>query len=71
MRTPAAAGLLVTRIVSEVVEAAVTLPVALPANVTALLLATGLNPNPRMIRLVPLRDMFAVLAVTTGLIVAT
>lgn len=71
LRAPTAAGLLVTRIVSEVVEAAVTRPVALPTKVTALVLATGLNPNPRMIRLVPLRDMLAVLAVTTGLIVAT
>ena len=67
----AAVGLVVNKMVKEVVVAAVTLPTAPPANVTALLLTTGLKPNPLTTRLVPLSDRLIVLAVTTGLIVAT
>ena len=70
-KVPAAVGLLVRSTVSEVVDAAVTLPMAAPTKATVLLLATGLKPKPLITRLVPLRARLLVLVVTTGFIVAT
>ena len=70
-RAPTADGFVESTTVNEVFVAAVTLPTAPPVNVTELLLTTGLKPNPLITRLVPFSDKLPVLAVTTGLIVAT
>lgn len=68
---PTAVGLLVSRTVREVVEAAVTRPTGTPVNVTVSLVISGLNPKPLMTKLVPLSEKLLVLVVTTGLMVAT
>ena len=71
MSAPTTDGFVVSNTVKVVVVAAVTLPTAPPTKATVLLLIAGLKPYPLITRLVPLSDRLLVLAVTTGLIVAT
>ena len=71
MSAPTTDGFVVSITVKVVVVAAVTVPTAPPAKATVLLLIAGLKPYPLITRFVPLSDRLLVLAVTTGLIVAT
>ena len=57
--------------VNEVAVAAVTVPSASLLNTTSLLAATGSNPNPEIVMVVALAARLALLADTTGIMVAT
>ena len=71
VRLPAVVGEVVSVIVNEVAVAAVTVPSASLSNTTSLLAATGSNPNPEIVMVVALAARFALLADTTGIMVAT
>ena len=71
VRLPVFTGLMENLIVSEVAEARVTVPTAPLLKVTVLLAKVGLNPKPLITMLDVLRDRLAVLAVTTGVKLAT
>ena len=71
VRSPAVVGEVDSVIVNEVAVAAVTVPSASLLNTTSLLAATGSNPNPEIVIVVAFAARLALLAVTTGMIVAT
>lgn len=71
VRLPAVVGEVVSVIVKEVAVAAVTVPSASLLNSTSLLAAIGSNPNPEIVIVVALAARLALLADTTGIIVAT
>ena len=64
-------GFVLSETVSEVAVAAVTVPTAPPLRVTALLAATGSNPNPLIVSVLALANRLAALLVTVGITVAT
>lgn len=71
VRSPAVVGEVESVIVSKVSVAVVTVPIASLLNTTVLLRATGSNPKPEIVIVVALAARLALLAVTTGIIVAT
>lgn len=71
VRSPAVVGGVDSVIVNEVAVAAVTVPSASLLNTTSLLAAMGSNPNPEIVTVVAFAARLALLAVTTGIIVAT
>ena len=71
VRLPAVVGDVVSVMVNEVAVAAVTVPSASLLNSTSLLAAIGSNPNPEIVMVVALAARLALLADTTGIIVAT
>ena len=71
VRLPAVVGEVVSVIVNEVAVAVVTVPSASLSNTTSLLAATGSNPNPEIVMVVALAARLALLADTTGIMVAT
>ena len=71
VRLPAAAGLKEKVTVRVVVVAAVTVPTAPLSRVTELLAGVGSKPKPLITNVDALTATFAVLAVTTGITVAT
>lgn len=71
VRSPAVVGEVESVIVSKVSVAVVTVPTASLLNTTVLLRATGSNPKPEIVIVVALAARLALLAVTTGTIVAT
>lgn len=71
VRLPTAVGLVENVTVSEVAEAAVTLPIAPLLNTTVLLAIVESKPKPLMVILAAFAPKLAVLLVTTGITVAT
>ena len=71
VRLPTAVGSTVSATVSEVADAAVTVPTAPSLKTTVLLPAVELKPKPLMVSVVALTARLAVLLVTAGATVAT
>lgn len=71
VRLPVLTGLVENLTVSEVAEARVTVPTAPLSKTTVFSANVGLKPNPVIMMLDALRDRLAVLAVTTGVTLAT
>lgn len=68
---PAAVGLVVRFTVSDLVVAAVIVPIAPFVSATVLLAAIGSNPNPLIVNVATLAARFTALLVITGVTEAT
>ena len=71
VKLPAALGFLENVTVSDVAEAAVTVPIAPLLKSTRLLAGVGSNPTPVMVTVLEFGDRLVVVVVTTGTTVAT